>query len=379
MSTHTNWSDRPAYVLTTEPDVHQASVEDARARSQTSLVGLADWAWTGQAGIGIGDWIALYVTKPHSAICWLGRAVSPAVSNPERAQLGLKAEYWFCLEMVLLPNPVSLASMRNHPALATWGPVVQNFQSRSRRADDDVAWNSLVVEAISLNPEIELVLEGWRTEMPEEFVDPEILEYSWSAGEGSPFPYIVERDMQADVHDSLCTFSSAAPPREVSPPLDLPSLEPVLAPDSRADILLGVSPVGDLAWLIVETKLFADSRAVGQVLRYADILRGMRSEPVIPWVVAQAFSSEALRRAAESNVSCWRVRWPTEEEREQFQAGLTKKQLRDFTQDLERPGDVIAQRRVTPIYMDELSSEGTPMTDAEGPGLVNVFGYVDLA
>lgn len=357
-------SVRPAFVLTTQPDVHDPTVEAAWmdcADGETQPV--VSWAWTGQAGIEIGDLIAVYVAAPHSGICWLGRAISGAYADPARTERLRKAEYWFWLEMTPLANPVTLADMKANPHLAEWGPVTQRFQARSRKVAADGPWEELLRLAITKNPEVAAVLDEWASSEPEPYVDPAMGTYVWEPAIGTPFPFLVERDMQSALHEAALS-SEFIEPRQMSTPLDLPSFEPVLAPGSRADLLFGL-PDEDgepTMWTLWETKLLANRSAVEQIVRYCDLLAGMRPDDLVnPRVIAFAFSREALLLADQESVECWRVRWATEDEA----------MVENARPDINADGSSTAERTTTdgrpirryPVMLERLEYNGSAAKD----------------
>ncbi len=337
---------RPRFVLTTQPGVHAPTAEAAWKNEPPGSHPVVSWAWTGQKGIEVGDLIAIYVRAPHSAICWLGRAISSAYANPRRAA---GKEYWFWLEMTPLRDPVTLAEMKRDPRLSEWGPVVQKFRGRSRRVKPDPdpeapdpywEWDALVDLADKKNPGVRKVVDGWSANAPEPFDDPDIDSYFWGAGVGSPYPFITEKQMQSALRDFVLDEPELRTPAKMDPPLDLPMFEPTLAPDSRADLLFGCLATREepSVWHLWETKLLAGSSAIDQVLRYKAILQDkLPGQHIRPAVVAHAFSPETLRQAEERGVSCYRIRWATDDEIISANAG---------------PG-VDQRGRVTPFPIDE--------------------------
>ncbi len=322
MTQATTPAAQPRFVLTTQPGVHAPTAEDAWKNEPPGSHPVVSWAWTGQKGIEVGDLIAIYVRAPQSAICWLGRAISSAYANPRRAG---EKEYWFWLEMTPLRDPVTFAEMRRDPRLSEWGPVVQNFQGKSRRVkpnpddrdDPYKEWDALVDLANKKNPGVRKLVNGWSANAPEPFDDPDIDSYFWGAGVGSLFPFTTEKQMQSALHDWNQDDPEVRTPERMDPPLDLPMFEPTLAPGSRADLLFGYLATREepSTWHLWETKLLAGSSAIDQVLRYKAILQDMLpGQQIAPAVVAHAFSYKALRQAEERGVRCHRVRWGTDDE-----------------------------------------------------------------
>ncbi len=371
-------SAHAAFILTTHLDVHDPTAESAWMDAEPDEQPVVSWAWTGQSGIAVGDLIAIYVANPESAICWLGRAISPAEANPHRTRALKRAEYWFWLEMTPLRNPVTLAEMKRDPRLKHWGPVVQNFQSRSRRVEVSEGWEALISTVVDKNPEVKDVLDDWQAASPETFVDPDMGTYTWSPGIGSPFPFLVERDMQTALHEAYVAGEGFSEPRDMSPPLDLPSFEPILAKDARADLLFGL-PAADgepAGWALWETKLLANADAVRQLARYADLLNARRpGERIYPRVIAHAFSRQALALAMEERVACWRVRWATDDEA--LKANAMPWLSSDGSlvdRSVDEDGNSL---RFYPVMLERLTEQGVPADDEPAQMLMS-YEVVEL-
>ncbi len=367
-------AERPRFVLTTQPYVHAPTAEDAWKDEPPGSHPVVQWAWTGQKGIEVGDLIAIYVSAPQSAICWLGRAISSAYANPRRT--GDK-EYWFWLEMTPLRDPVTFAEMRRDPRLSKWEPVVQKFRGRSRRVNPDPdpeapdpyrEWDALVDLADKKNPDVRKLVDDWSANAPEPFDDPDIDSYFWGAGVGDPYPFITEKQMQIALRDWAQDDLAYRTPAKMDPPLDLPMLEPILAPDSRADLLFGCLATREepSEWHLWETKLLAGPSAIDQVLRYKAILKDMLpGQQIDPAVVAHTFSSTALRQAEERGVRCHRVRWGTDDEiRRGNKTPGVDQRGRVIPFIVDEDGNRVYQ---IPIMLENLMGDGSP---AEGGPLI---------